>query len=170
MGLLGAKTFSHKGLNNQLLIVVNVRSAFICGMLLKYLVSGDNISVKVWYDSSNGLSYWALHNLAQGNSAQAWFDGSYSFTPGSNSAEWIGEDPTYDNSNTFYVMPSFNYAITFSGLSASGINSLFIPILNQYEQDTWSLESGGYIVQQLIPSYVTNGDGFNLAYNQYTGG
>ena len=132
------------------------------------LVEGHTMYVRVWYDASTGFSHWSIHNVNEGNAANAWFNGSYSFTPTGNTAEWVGEDPWDSSAQNYYVMPYFDFPITFAGLGVNGYSSLFAPLLNQYEQDAWCTDSGQTLVQQLIPGYVSGGDGFNLVDNQYT--
>lgn len=141
----------------------------------QYLYSGENISVNVWYEPTTGTCYWTVHGLNTISGyyvppADAWFNGSCTFAPGTSSAEWIGEDPVASGTNNGYVEPVYTYPIVFSGMSLnSNTNSLVAPVMGQYEQDAWNLLLGGYVVQQLIPSSISNENSFTLAYQDYTG-
>ena len=124
--------------------------------------------VLVWHDAPTGFSHRSIHSVNEDNATNAWFNGSYSLTPAGNIAERVGEDPRDSGAQNYCVMPYFDFPITFAGPGVNGYSSLFAPLLNQYEQGARCTDFGQALVQQLIPGYVSGGDGFNLADNQYT--
>ncbi len=115
---------------------------------------GDSVSISISY--SSGTSYYNIQDLTSGASTGTQ---GKSFTPNTNTAEWIGESP----GGFYFVVPNFG-SITFSSIITNAYNGFYAPDLQEVTKNTWTCFLCSSTTQSLVPGYAGS-NYFTLSYN-----